>query len=167
MEKEERGGVGEKRKGKGRGGGVVAEKKERNLCPTPIASFYSPPPPLHKFSSLWLSPRIVDCAFLFLFSWRFPPFFSRCFLFLPRFSPMRVDLLPLFLICCEERRRGRTSQLTAFPQLFSLLFLQMATGRNLHLKEKGGRGGGAHYGRGGTELSRRGFFFWRAVRRGG
>lgn len=102
---EERRGVGEKRKGKG--GGVVAEKKERNLCPTPIASFYSPPPPLHKFSSLWLSPRIVDCAFLFLYSWRFPPpVFSRCFLFLPRFPPMCVDLLPPFLICCEERRRG-------------------------------------------------------------
>ncbi len=65
----ERGGAGEKRKGRGGEGGVVAEKKERNLCPTPILRphlLLLPSPHLHKFSSLWLSPRILDGVFVLL-----------------------------------------------------------------------------------------------------
>ncbi len=122
---EERGGVGEKRKGKGRGGGVVAEKKERNLCPTPIASaptsFYSPPPTSTNFphSGFHRGSWVV-----FSYSWRFPPpVFSRCFLFLPPF-PLCVcrPFTPILDLLRGKKGEGEPPNSPPFPSSFLFFF---------------------------------------------
>ncbi len=85
----------------------------------------------------------------------------------PLLSYICVDLLPPFLICCEERR-GRENLPThrLSPALFSS-FPPNGHRKELTFKGEGGEGEVPITGGGGTELSRRGFFFWRAVRRGG
>ncbi len=135
---------GREKKRKGEGRGCSSRKERKKFVPHSYSLLLlpSPPPPQIFLTLAFTEDRGLCFLILVLLaipSAGFQPLFP-----IPSPLPSYVcrPFTPILDLLRGKKKggRGRTSQLTAFPQPFSLLFLQMATGRNLHLKEKGGRG---------------------------